>query len=239
MFKPVFAVLAALLLAAPAHASVIIGATRVIYPAGAPEVTVQLLNPDAAPALVQAWLDDGDAGASPQTLAVPFIVSPAMVRIEASQGQALRVMHTGEPLAADRESLFWLNVLQIPPRGEAGNNQLQMAIRTRIKLMFRPQGLQGRAADAPAAVRWSLRREQQQWVVEGHNPGPFMVNLGAVELRVAGQVLEAGAGHIPPFGSARFPLQGTAAPGATAQVNYIALDDYGAGRPGEAQVALP
>lgn len=239
MSKHILALLAAWLLAAPAHASVVISTTRVIYPGQQPEVTVQVLNRDPSPALLQVWVDDGDAGADPQTLDVPFVVSPAMFRVEADKGQALRVMYTGTPLPADRESLYWLNMLQIPPRAEPGSNQLQMAIRTRIKLMFRPQGLPGNASAAPAAVRWVVVHEQGQWLLAASNPGPFFVNLGAVNLHVAGATLDAGAGYVPPFGEQRFRVQGQPTRGASAEVRFTALDDFGAARPGQASVTLP
>jgi len=239
MLKSFLVSLAALLLAGTAHASVVIGTTRVIYPAGAAEVTVQVLNRDPTPALLQVWLDDGDAAADPQAIQVPFLVSPAMFRVEADKGQALRIMHTGEPLASDRESLFWLNMLQIPPRAEVPANQLQMAIRTRIKLMYRPQGLPGKVAEAPAGVRWRLVSEGGRQVLLADNPSPYVVNLGEVNLVSGGRALQAGAGHVLPFAQARFFPDGTASMGANASVRYIALDDYGAGRPGEAQVSMP
>jgi len=239
MFKPVTALLATWLLAGAAHASVVIGTTRIIYPAAAPEVTVQLFNRDEAPALLQVWLDDGDADADPQHIQVPFIISPAMFRIEPEKGQSLRLMYTQEALPADRESLFWLNVLQVPPKVEGAANSLQMAIRTRIKLMFRPDGLAGRAAAAPAQVRWTLQRSEGQWFVQAQNPSPFVVNLGEVNLTVAGRTLEAGAGHVLPFANSRFTVQGDPGEVAAASISYIALDDYGAGRPGQASVAGP
>jgi chaperone protein EcpD len=239
MFNAIPALLATLLLAVPAHASVVISATRLIYPSQATEVTVQLLNRDPQPALLQVWIDDGDAQANPDTLKVPFVVSPVMMRIEAQKGQVLRVMHTGEPLPGDRESLFWLNVLQVPPRTEATANSLQMAIRTRIKLLYRPQGLAGQASEAPTALHWSTVRSDGQWFIQARNQGPYFVNFGAINLLVDGRSLEAGAGHVPPFGQARFPIKGESGQSSDGKVSYIALDDYGAGRPGEVRVALP
>lgn len=240
MFKSFLVLLAAWLLAATAHASVVIGTTRVIYPASAAEVTVQVFNRDPTPALLQVWLDDGDAAADPQVIQVPFLVSPAMFRVEATKGQALRVMHTGEPLAADRESLYWLNMLQVPPRADGAANQLQMAIRTRIKLMYRPLGLPGKAADAPPEVRWRLVKEGGRPALLADNPSPYVVNLGEVNLVSGAQVLPAGAGHVLPFAQARFYLAEDASPiDGDGTVRYIALDDYGAGRPGEAQVGPP
>ncbi|EIK97089.1 pili assembly chaperone [Pseudomonas sp. M47T1] len=239
MLKMMLALWAAWLLALPAHAGVVISSTRVIYPASAPEVTVQLLNRDATPALLQIWLDDGDADADPGGVQVPFVISPAMFRLEAEQGQALRLMYTGEPLPADRESLFWLNMQQIPPRADSPGNLLQVAVRTRIKVMFRPDGLASHAAEAPTQVRWQLLHSDGPWQLEGHNPTPYFVNLGEVNLVVAGRVFEAGAGHVPPFGQARFTVQGE--PGAVkqGQVSFIALDDHGAGRRGELALTSP
>ncbi|PJI52023.1 molecular chaperone EcpD, partial [Methylobacterium radiotolerans] len=59
-------------------------------------------------------------------------------------------MHTGEPMPQDKESVFWLNVLEIPPKDKANQNLLQMAFRSRIKLFYRPAGLKGKAEDAPS-----------------------------------------------------------------------------------------
>lgn len=239
MFKIFLALLAAGLFALPAHAGVVISSTRVIYPATTPEVTVQVLNRDATPALLQVWLDDGDAEADPGAVQVPFVISPAMVRLEAEQGQALRLMYTGEPLPTDRESLYWLNVQQIPARVDSKQNLLQMAVRTRIKVMFRPPALAGSAAEAPAQVSWTRVRDGERWYIEGHNPTAFFVNLGQVNLVAGGRVLEAGAGHVPPFGQARFAVQGGPGIAAQAQVSFIALDDHGAGRPGQTALTVP
>lgn len=105
-------------------------------------INVQLQNGDNSPSLVQAWLDTGDASGSPGSVRVPFVITPPVSRIEPGTGQTLRIMYTGEPLPRDRESVFYLNVLDIPPRPEFGGkkadvgnvNYLQLAVRSRIKL---------------------------------------------------------------------------------------------------------
>ncbi len=46
---------------APAtQAEIVIHGTRVIYPSDAREVTLQVSNNGSKPALVQAWIDEGD-----------------------------------------------------------------------------------------------------------------------------------------------------------------------------------
>lgn len=52
--------------------------------------------------------------------------------------QALPDIHT---LPSDRESLFYYNVREIPPKSGKANT-LQIALQTRIKLFWRPKALE-------------------------------------------------------------------------------------------------
>ena len=55
-----------------AHANnIIVNGTRFIYPGNEKEITVQLSNNADRPALAQAWLDNGDADATPDTITTP------------------------------------------------------------------------------------------------------------------------------------------------------------------------
>ncbi|HGE8319919.1 fimbrial biogenesis chaperone [Serratia marcescens] len=139
-----YMMIAALLLGSVgAQANVVVNGTRVIYPANNKDVIVQLLNNGADPSLVQAWIDDGDINSTPETANVPFLLSPPVVKVNGNSGQQLRIQKVGAALAADRESVFYLNVLDIPPTPEnlQGTNTLQLAIKSRIKLFYRPQAL--------------------------------------------------------------------------------------------------
>ncbi|MGP4131767.1 fimbria/pilus periplasmic chaperone [Pantoea tagorei] len=112
--------------------------TRVVYPAAEKEITVRLDNRGDQPALVQAWIDDGDPNQPVDKINVPFVMLPPVFRMEANKGQTLRIVYTGSDLPVDKESIFWLNVLDIPPKDKSriNKNQLQMAIRSRIKLFL-------------------------------------------------------------------------------------------------------
>ena len=60
---------------APAtQAEIVIHGTRVIYPSDAREVTLQVSNNGSKPALVQAWIDEGDPYTGP--IKVPFMIAP-------------------------------------------------------------------------------------------------------------------------------------------------------------------
>ncbi len=64
----------------------------------------------------------------------------------------------GSRLPQDRESLFWFNLLDIPPEPKNGktDNYLQLAIRSRIKLFYRPAGVAAEKIAAEKALSWAL-----------------------------------------------------------------------------------
>lgn len=147
-------------LSASAIADIVISGTRVIYKSNEKSVNVRLENKGNNPLLVQSWLDTGDDSAEPGSITVPFTATPPVSRIDAKRGQTIKLMYTASsPLPKDRESVFWFNVLEVPPKPDADKvaNQslLQLAFRTRIKLFYRPEGLNGLPSDAPAALKWS------------------------------------------------------------------------------------
>ena len=90
-----------------AHANnIIVNGTRFIYPGNEKEITVQLSNNADRPALAQAWLDNGDADATPDTITTPFIITPPISRVDAKSGQTLRIkLGSSAGLAKDKETL--------------------------------------------------------------------------------------------------------------------------------------
>ena len=232
------AMLAAGIFTSQAQAGVVVAGTRVIFPAQEREVTVKLTNEGVAPALVKVWLDSGNLNEAPEKISVPFTLTPPMFRIDPKKGQTLRIIYTNEPLAKDRESLFWLNVLEVPPKPQTGGeaNTLQLALRTRIKLIYRPQGLAGTATEAPAKVRWELVRTAtgKGYALKGSNPTSYVVNLGAVSLITEGRRLSAGSGFIMPGASEVFPIQDLSSlPAPGAEVTYSSINDWGGSQEGK------
>jgi len=222
-----------------AHASVVITGTRVIYPAQAREVTVKLNNNGAHPALVQSWIDDGDASTDAQQRPMPFTITPPVFRIDPTKGQMLRVTYTGEPLPTDRESVYWLNVLEIPPKpqlsDEDSRNHLQLAFRTRIKLFFRPAGLEGDANAAPAKLTWSLARasgDDKRVVLLVKNPTPYHVSVTQASVEVGGKTYESTPDMIAPRGQGEFAIDGLQdLPQEPPRIRFETINDYGANVP--------
>lgn len=226
----------ALSIAAPAaHASVVISGTRVVFDASAGEATVRLTNQNTRPALVEAWIDAGDAQATPDTVKTPFLITPPVFRMNAHKDQSLRILHVPgkKPLPSDRESVFWLNVLEIPPKpsGAAAHaNTLQFAIRTRIKLLYRPDHLSPSRIDAPSRLTWSAETTGQNVTLKVTNPTPYYLTLSKVTVRTNGHTLKAETGMVAPFGHLELSMPKAAnAPAAGSKVTYYSLSDFGTG----------
>lgn len=232
-FKPLLLIGLATLMCSHAFAAVVITGTRLVYPADQKEITVKLNNNGTLPALVQSWIDTGSVESTPTSSKAPFLLSPPVARIDPTKGQSLRVLFTGAPLAQDKESVFWLNVLEIPPKPEAGAdiNTLQMAFRSRIKLFYRPTGLPGTASEAIEQVQWQLvpARDGQGLALQAFNPSAFHVSLIELELVAGAQRERSEDGMIAPGETRQFVLPTLKVrPAAGAQVEFSAINDYGA-----------
>jgi chaperone protein EcpD len=199
-------------------ASVVISGTRVIYPSEAKEVSVKISNGGPSPVLLQSWIDSGDTNAKPAAIKVPFVLTPPMNRVEAGKGQTLRISFAGGTLPMDQESVFWLNVLEVPAKNQAKNdeNRLQMAFRSRIKLFYRPAGLAGNANDAAKALTWTSQGNQLQ----ASNATPYYVSL--VSLSVNGKKLDYAM--VAPRSTLALDLPGNAGNKVTGSF----VNDYGA-----------
>lgn len=225
-----------------ASASVVLTGTRVVYPAKEREVTLKLSNEGNAPALVQAWIDDGNPNAMPDDSKTPFTLTPPLFRLDPKKGQTLRIIYLQEPLPVDRESLFWLNVLEVPPlptsKDEAPHSALQLAFRTRVKLFFRPSGLVGNADIAPDKIVWQVvRKDNGSQVLKATNPTPYHITFTRIEVTAQRQVYrnEQG-GMIAPGADAEFGIGDVTTPiTGPYEIRYTTLNDFGAGVDGVSQ----
>jgi fimbrial chaperone protein/chaperone protein EcpD len=225
----------------PSTASVVISGTRVIYKLAEQEQTVRLSNDGKQASLVQVWVDDGDIKADPNTAIAPFLVSPPISRIDPAKGQSIRLIYTGEPVRQDVESLYYFNVLDVPPKPSAeqeAGQLLQFAFRTRIKLFLRPGGLEGSASEAAAKVSWKIERHNGEWEVTASNPTPYHVSFLKVELKSADVTAsDTVGGMVAPHGMAVFKPDGVDDPVAWTTLEYRFINDHGGIAVGE--VALP
>ncbi|MBB1200289.1 molecular chaperone [Enterobacteriaceae bacterium 89] len=203
-----------------AYASIVITGTRVVYSADAKEVSVKISNKGQSPVLIQSWMDNGDTKAKPDQIKVPFVLTPPINRVEPGSGQTLRIRALPNNLPADRESIFWLNVLEIPAKPKEAkaekDNYLQVAFRSRIKFFWRPAGLKGSPKEAATDLQWS----RQGSGLHVKNASPYYISL--VDLSAGGKKVDGKM--LAPFAEDNYPL----AVSAGSKVNAEYVNDYGA-----------
>ncbi|MTD28728.1 fimbrial biogenesis chaperone [Erwinia sorbitola] len=215
-----------------ANANVIIHATRVIYPQDQREVNIQLTNDAERPSLIQSWIDDGDDKSSFNNTSVPFVLTPPIIRVEPNSGQTLRLTWTGgASLPQDKESIFWLNILDIPPKNTdtPDANMLQMAIRSRLKVFFRPPALSAEGAKkAFYDLQWKYSPSAPKTVLVVNNPSPYFVNISNVKIERNKKEIKSLKGEmIAPGSAAEFRF--TALPDniKNDEIRYEAINDHG------------
>ncbi|MGG7597588.1 chaperone protein PapD [Pseudomonas sp. TE6288] len=156
-------------------AAVSLDRTRVIFTGADKSVSLGISNQNAQlPYLAQAWLENEHA----EKIGSPLVVVPPIQRLEAGSNSQVKIQ--GLPALAelpqDRESLFYFNLREIPPRSDKPNT-LQIALQTRVKLFYRPAAIATKASmgQVPWQERLTLIRQGDAYRV--NNPTPYYVTL--------------------------------------------------------------
>ena len=203
-----------------ATAGVVLGGTRVVVHENRRETSIPVHNPSNAPFVVQSWIDEGEGKNK-----TPFVITPPLQRLDPGKENILRIFRATGALPADRESLFWLNVKEIPEKAQE-ENVLQIAVRTRIKLFYRPANLPGSVLDARQQLRWAVMSAGQEGVaIKVANPTPYHITLAS--MKVNGGQQKINPQMVAPFGEVKLPLSVVTSP-QEVQFNFTTINDQGA-----------
>lgn len=121
------------------YAAIALDRTRAIFPGTEKTISLNIKNESTKePYLAQAWLED-KAGNKINT---PFSITPPVQRVEPGAESVVRVntLAAAANLPKDRESVFYFNLREIPPKSTRAN-VLQVALHTKIKLFYRPTAI--------------------------------------------------------------------------------------------------
>lgn len=203
----------------PTHAGVVIYGTRVIYPAEKNEVLVQLMNQGERSSLVQSWIDDGDTSLPPEKIQVPFLLTPPVAKVAGDSGQQLKIKKMSNRLPNDKESLFYLNVLDIPPNNpeNAGKNVLKFAMQNRIKLFYRPAGIA--AVNKSTFQKLAMKRSGSSYSIKNDAANWITVT----EVKVGNVKINSESIMLAPLSSTDVMLKGANAN----QYKMTIIDDHG------------
>ncbi|EPF2242982.1 long polar fimbrial biogenesis chaperone LpfB [Citrobacter werkmanii] len=196
---------------------VALSSTRVIYDGSRKEAALTVNNKSTTDEfLIQSWIDDASGNKK-----TPFIITPPLFKLSPAKNNVLRIVNTSNSLPQDRESVYWVNVKSIPAKSEdsEGKNVLQIAVRTRLKLFYRPAGLKGNSMDGWSKLQFT-RVGANQIKVENHSA----FNLTFNKFYANGHDIEK-SGMVPAKGSLNIEMPtGT---GKVNEVKYSIINDFG------------
>lgn len=168
-----------------AKAAVSLDRTRVIFDGATKSVSLRLTNENKTlPYLAQGWVEDYRG----KKITDPLVLLPPVQRIEPGEQSQIKVQSTTgiQQLPQDRESLFYFNLREIPPKSNKPNT-LQLALQTRIKLFYRPAAIEVKRTDysTPFQEQVTLKREDDKYRVI--NPTPYYISLVNASSTITGK----------------------------------------------------
>lgn len=119
----------------------------------------------------QAWVDNILEKDTRPT----FVVTPSFFKVRPKGVQTLRVIIASDHMPRDKESIYWLNLQNIPPALEG--NGLAVALRMKVKLIYRPKALIEGRRGAEEGIALQTRPDGSAWLV---NTTPYIFAIGSL-----------------------------------------------------------
>lgn len=170
--------LSGVLMSQAANAAVALDRTRVVFDGSQDSMSVNIRNDNTKlPYLAQAWIED----ASGNKIRSPLMALPPLQRLEPGAKSLVKIQiapTAKTSLPQDRETLFYFNLREIPPKSDKPN-VLQLALQTRVKLFYRPASLTVKQPndETPWQEQLTLTRQGNRYQV--NNPTPYYITLVA------------------------------------------------------------
>lgn len=162
-----------------ANAAFTLDSTRYIYDEGQQSVSVTIKNESEHKYGGQVWIDNTNNNDEQ----VFFSPSPMVFKLDQKQSQIVRVVNINSDLPKDKETLFWLNVQEIPPASKGEGSSLSLAINSRVKLIYRPTSLKNNREDAEKNIK--LINSGSEACLENTTPYYFAIS----EVKVNGKAI--------------------------------------------------
>ncbi|WP_392566616.1 molecular chaperone [Utexia brackfieldae] len=184
-----FSLALSLVLSQSVWAGIIAERNRIIFPEGVDEQDLMIANTNKYPIIVQTWIDDGDVNNTPEKTEAPFVVLPAVFKMNSNDAKGLRIIFKHQPLPDDRESLYWLNIYEIPPQHKSTSNntaELVVAMNTQMKILYRPTALINQKVDLLSSLQFSIVKDKQDIMLNATNPTGYYASFSSLKLLING-----------------------------------------------------
>lgn len=168
---------------APVHAAISLDRTRIVFDGGKKAVSLSVTNNNQKlPYLAQGWIEDTEG----KKIQAPLTVLPPIQRIEPGSKSQVKIqgLPSTASLQQDRETLYYFNLREIPPRSNKPNT-LQLALQTKVKLFYRPESIYVDPNAAPVQNALTLTRQGNKYII--NNPTPYYITIVEARSVVGGK----------------------------------------------------
>ncbi len=138
--------------------------------------------------------------------------------------QILRILKINDALPKDKESLFWINIQEIPKAPKDGVNALSIALHTQVKMIYRPDILKDKRENAEKNIK--LINDESSTVLFNDSPYYFaLINVKQNGKNVnLGDDVKNKIAVFSPFEKISLNKK------LTGNISFVAFDDYGVDR---------
>lgn len=165
-------------------AGILAESTRVIYPENKREVAVMLNNTNQYPIITQVWVDQGLG--DPDKAQAPFMVLAPIFKLQPNESKGIRILMTPQhSFPHDRESLFWLNLYEVPSvqAQHLAKDHLNMSMNTQLKLIYRPENIAvPDIQKVSQQLQISLHQQDDEYQIHIQNPSAHYVSIAQIFL---------------------------------------------------------
>ncbi|MEB7502437.1 molecular chaperone [Leclercia pneumoniae] len=187
-----------LTLAFPVTSGVMPSQSRVIFEGSDRTQSLMLVNTNSYPVVVQSWVDKGEG--NPDKNDIPFVILPPVFRLEPADIKGIRIIRNQKALPPDRESLFWLNIYEMPPDTRTNKeNSVLVTMNTQLKIIYRPDSVTSTSAE-------SMKKTQCKYIrksfIQCNNDSANYLSISRVryvDQRNINHPVENGMKTIPPY----------------------------------------
>ena len=200
-----------------------VSTSRVLIESGKTAAGIVISNNSTTQFLTKSWIEDRSGNKSDQVMAVPPVAY-------APPGKHIRfqiMVLNPEELPTDQESLFYFHSHSVPGNGNP-DNALTVAFDMKLKVFYRPEGLDGNMASAIEDLKWSFKNG----VLTAVNDSKYHISL--VTYGINGDYTELQDCVIKPGTSVDFKT--TKKYPQTVNIEWAAMDDFGSAMTASAKI---
>ncbi len=153
-----------------AWAALSVDQSRYIFEGDKEAVSIVVENASPKTYGGQTWIEN----IKETDLRPTFVVTPPFFKVPGNGKQVLRVIKALEQMPEDKESIYWVSLQEIPPKNKDGG--LSVALRTKVKLLYRPASLMDGRKNAETGLSTKIIDGQTQLV----NTTPYIFAIADV-----------------------------------------------------------